>query len=160
MVFGTTADIYLKHASGRIVTKQEMFDALQKFEGIGLVLQPANIQNSPVICACCGDCCNVFVMMKKFPKPAELYKSNYFAVVDPEECTGCETCIDRCQIKALSIVDEVSTVNLDRCIGCGLCVTTCPSEAIQLQKKEKEVAPPKDMTELYKTIMIKKMGMA
>lgn len=160
MAFGAVSETFLERGSGREVTKPEMFDALQKFEDIGLVLQPANTQSSLLICACCGDCCNVLFMMKRFPKPAELYTSNYFAVVDPEECEGCKTCIDRCQIEAVSMVDEVSTVNLDRCIGCGLCVTTCPSDAIQLQKKEKEVVPPKDMTELYQKIMMKKMGMA
>ncbi|WP_287583440.1 DUF362 domain-containing protein [Candidatus Borrarchaeum sp.] len=79
--------------------------------------------------------------MKKFPRQNEVYTSNYFAVVDPEECAGCETWIDRCQMEALSMVDEVSKVDLDRCIGCGLCVTTCPSDAIQLQKREKEIVP-------------------
>ena len=97
-------------------------------------------------------------MMKKFPRPAELYTSNYFAVVNPEECEACETCIDRCQMEALSIVNDVSTVNLDRCIGCGLCVETCSSDAIQLKKKEIEIAPPKDAGELYQKIMVKKMA--
>ena len=158
--FGMTAEAVIDIGFGREVIKEEIFDALQKFEDIGLVLQPENAQNPRMICSCCGDCCKVLLNMKKFPRPAELYTSNYFAVVDPEECEGCKTCIDRCQIEAVSMVDEVSTVNLDRCIGCGLCVTTCPSDAIQLQKKEKEVVPPKDMTELYQKIMMKKMGMA
>ena len=96
-------------------------------------------------------------MMKKFPRPAELYTSNYFAVVNSEECEACETCIDRCQMEAVSIVDDVSTVNLDRCIGCGLCVETCSADAIQLQKKEKEIVPPRDADELYQSIMVKKM---
>ena len=96
--------------------------------------------------------------MKKFARPAELYTSNYFATVDSELCEGCETCLDRCQIEALTIVDDLSKVNLDRCIGCGLCVSSCPSDAMQLQKKEIEIAPPKDAGELYQKIMVKKMA--
>jgi formate hydrogenlyase subunit 6/NADH:ubiquinone oxidoreductase subunit I len=61
-------------------------------------------------------------------------------------------------MEALSIVNDVSTVNLDRCIGCGLCVETCSSDAIQLKKKEIEIAPPKDAGELYQKIMVKKMA--
>jgi Na+-translocating ferredoxin:NAD+ oxidoreductase RNF subunit RnfB len=97
-------------------------------------------------------------MMKKFPNPAELYTSNYFATVDSELCDGCETCFDRCQMEALTIENGISTVDLNRCIGCGLCVSTCPTNAIQLQKKEKEIAPPRDADELYQTIMAKKMA--
>jgi electron transport complex protein RnfB len=97
-------------------------------------------------------------MMKKFPRPAELDTSNYFATVDSDLCEGCESCIIRCQIEALAIEDEVSTVNLDRCIGCGLGVSTCPSGAMQLQKKEIELAPPKDAGELYQKIMAEKMA--
>jgi len=160
MTFGTVAEVWLDAGVGREVTKNEMLDTLQKFEDQGFVLQPENAQNPGYICACCKCCCGVLQMMNQFPKPAELYTSNYFAVVDPEECTGCETCIERCQMDAITMNDEVSTVNLDRCIGCGLCVPTCPSEAMQLKKKEKDIVPPKDMGDLYQTIYMKKMGMA
>jgi Na+-translocating ferredoxin:NAD+ oxidoreductase RNF subunit RnfB len=156
--FGTLATVLLDAGLGREVTKEEMLELLQKYEDKGFVLQPENAQNPSYFCACCGCCCSVLQMMKKFPRPAELYTSNYFAVVNPEECEACETCIDRCQMEALSIVNDVSTVNLDRCIGCGLCVETCTSDAIQLQKKEKEIVPPMDASELYQKIMVKKMA--
>jgi electron transport complex protein RnfB len=156
--FGTLAEVLLDAGLGREVTKKEMLELLQKYEDKGFVLQPENAQDPSYFCACCGCCCSVLQMMKKFPRPAELYTSNYFAVVNPEKCEACEICIDRCQMEALSLVDDVSTVNLDRCIGCGLCVETCSSDAIQLQKKEKVIAPPKDAGELYQKIMVKKMA--
>ncbi len=66
--------------------------------------------------------------------------SNYFAVVDPERCVACETCLDRCQMDAITIgEDDIAHVNLDRCIGCGLCVTTCTTEALSLQPKPENV---------------------
>lgn len=161
--FGTMAEVLLEAGLGREVTRKAMLDALQKYEDTGFVLQPENSQNPRYFCACCGCCCSVLQMMKKFPRPAELYTSNYFAAVDSSKCEGCETCIDRCQMEALTLTGGVSTVDLDRCIGCGLCVTTCPSDAIQLEKKEKEIVPPKDAGDLYQTIMTRKlqqMGMA
>jgi ferredoxin len=142
------------------VTKEELFELLKKWENIGFVLQPENAQSPEYICVCCGDCCGVLSMMKRFPRPAELYTSNYFAVVDPEKCINCEACLDRCQMEARSIVDNKATVNFDRCIGCGLCVTHCQGNASQLQKKEKEIVPPKDEDALYQEIYMKKMGLA
>jgi Na+-translocating ferredoxin:NAD+ oxidoreductase subunit B len=96
--------------------------------------------------------------MKKFVHPAELYTPNYFATVDSERCEGCETCLERCQMEALTIESEIAIVNANRCIGCGLCVSTCPTGAIQLHKKAMEVTPPKDADELYLKIMERKMA--
>ena len=158
MQLGRSAEGVIKSGLGRELKREEMFELLQKIQDMGLILQPQNTQNPDYICACCGDCCGVLIMLKKFPRPAELCSSNYHAVINSDECAGCETCIDRCQMQALSIVDNVSTVNLDRCIGCGNCVPTCPSEAIRLQKKEKETEPPKDRRVLYQEIMVKKKG--
>jgi heterodisulfide reductase subunit A-like polyferredoxin len=90
------------------------------------------------------------------PRPVDVVASNYYAVSDPELCTACETCIDRCQMDAVALKDDTALVNLDRCIGCGVCVPTCPSEAIQLVKKDQEIVPPKDMEALYQAIMDQK----
>jgi ferredoxin len=83
--------------------------------------------------------------MNEHPRPAELVFSNYVAALDADDCTGCETCQDRCQMGALSMTeDEVCRLDIGRCIGCGLCVTTCPSGALSLQPKPEELqrVPP------------------
>jgi Na+-translocating ferredoxin:NAD+ oxidoreductase subunit B len=62
--------------------------------------------------------------------------SNYFAEVNQDECTGCETCLERCQMEAIKMNEgELAEINLDRCIGFGLCVAACPEDAIQLTPK-------------------------
>ena len=63
-----------------------------------------------------------------------------------------------CQMEAISLVDNIATINYDRCIGCGNCVVTCPSNAITLEKKEKEIVPPKNFDALLQKIMMKKRG--
>ena len=74
--------------------------------------------------------------LNKFPKPAERVFSNHYAVIHSEACVGCETCVDRCQMRAIHMTDEgVAEIDLDRCIGCGLCVISCPSEALELKPK-------------------------
>ncbi len=158
MGFGNMAKGFLELGSSREVSKSEVLDRLKKYQELGLVLQPNNSQDSGFICACCGDCCQNLVMVKQFPHPADYFVSNFHAVVDADVCEACGTCVERCQMQAVSLVNEVATVNYDRCIGCGNCVVTCNSGAIQLEKKEKEMVPPKDFNALLQKIMIKKRG--
>jgi ferredoxin len=58
------------------------------------------------------------------------------AAVDTETCEGCEVCLDRCQVKAIHMADELAVITLEKCIGCGLCVSTCPTEAISMMRKD------------------------
>ena len=97
-------------------------------------------------------------MVKKFPRPADYFTTNFHAIVDSEACEGCNTCVERCQMEALSLINNISTVDYDKCIGCGNCVVPCESNAIKLQKKEKEMVPPKDFDALLQKIMIIKRG--
>ncbi|MCJ7663855.1 MAG: 4Fe-4S binding protein [Desulfobacterales bacterium] len=133
--FGSAAQYYLDLGMGRQVTAEEALTILDRCEEAGLVNQPANVINPGGMCNCCGDCCPVLRVIKKYPRPVEMVLSNYYAVVDTDACTACEACLERCQIGAISIDDEVAEINLDRCIGCGLCVTTCPTKALRLELK-------------------------
>ena len=93
------------------------------------------------------------VGMNLLSHPTKFHATNYYAEVDPDVCIGCGTCIDRCQLNAIKVVDDVSKVIQKRCVGCGNCVITCPVEAIQLQKKEKITIPPDTEEELYANIL-------
>ncbi|MBW1889457.1 MAG: 4Fe-4S binding protein [Deltaproteobacteria bacterium] len=150
MAFDSHADYYVENNMGRYIEVDEALDVLKKGEAAGLVLQPFNSQKIGGMCSCCGCCCGVLRSLKKQPKPAEMVKSNYYAVVSEDDCSACETCLDRCQIEAIRI-DLAAEVDLDRCIGCGLCVTTCPSDAIRLIKKPEaeQYLPPKTGAETY-----------
>ncbi len=153
--FGSHAEYYVENGMGRYITIEEAKEIVTKNEAEGLVMQPFNSQKVGGMCSCCGDCCGVLRSLKMHPSPAEMVQSNYFARVDDAECTGCETCVERCQIDAIEVVDGISTIDLNRCIGCGLCVTTCPVDAIALIKKPEDqlYEPPKTGTETYIRIM-------
>jgi electron transport complex protein RnfB len=154
-MFGTHADYYAENGMGRFITKEEARQIILKNEQAGLVMQPFNAQKVGGMCSCCGDCCGMLRSLKKQPNPAEAVQSNYYARVDEALCTGCETCVERCQMEAVELVDGISTVHLKRCIGCGLCVTTCPVEAIRLIKKSDDQLyhPPRSGAETYMRIM-------
>jgi electron transport complex protein RnfB len=152
--FGSHADYYVENGLGRYITKADAKKIIIKNEEAGLVMQPFNSQKVGGMCSCCGDCCGMLRSLKKQTKTAAQVKINYFAKVDDELCTGCETCLERCQMEAIDVVDGLANVDLDRCIGCGLCVTTCPDEAILLNKKPEDqlYEPPKSGAETYMRI--------
>jgi len=159
--FGPAAIMYVEKDQGRMISKEEALALLKKAEDAGFVLQPTNSKRPMGLCCCCGCCCGVLTHQKKLNvRPAELFHSNYYSEIDPDMCSGCETCLDRCQMEAIEIVDDVATVLLDRCIGCALCVPSCPSEAITLIKKDIEFDPPANTMEFYQKLMDKKAALA
>jgi ferredoxin len=151
LIFGWAAEYYARNGIGRFITLEETLEILRKADEQGLVLQPSNTQDIVNICCCCGDCCQVLLHLKKQPKPALAVASPFVARCDADICVGCETCIERCQMEALSMADGHAVLDADRCIGCGLCVTTCPSGALTLARKPPELQPvvPKNPKEAF-----------
>lgn len=142
--FGAAAYYYEENKLGRAIDVEEAIEILEKGRKAGLVVQPGNAQKSANICMCCGCCCQILKNMKKLEKPAEEVHTNYYAVVNEEECVACSTCEELCHMDAIT-VDDTAIVNLDRCIGCGVCIPDCATDAIQLVAKESSIkyVPPK-----------------
>ncbi len=153
--FGSHADYYVENGMGRYISREEAKEIVRAGEKAGLVMQPFNSKAVGGMCSCCGDCCGVLRSLKLQPNPAESVRSNYFAAVDDTLCTGCETCLERCQMDAIAVVDGLAAIERRRCIGCGLCVTTCPTEALALVRKPEDQLydPPKTGMETYIRIM-------
>lgn len=56
------------------------------------------------------------------------------AVVDPDKCAACLTCVRLCPFKAPRINDKhVAEIEAVICQGCGTCAGECPNKAITLQ---------------------------
>lgn len=55
------------------------------------------------------------------------------AVVDSDECVGCEVCVDECEAEAISMKDDIAVVDESKCNECESCVDACPSEAISMK---------------------------
>jgi Fe-S-cluster-containing hydrogenase component 2 len=142
LVFGWGAEYYERNGFGRIITLEETLDILESAEEEGLVLQPSNTQEIVNICCCCGDCCQVLLHLKRHPAPAGMVSSPFLAQLDGHACSGCGTCLQRCQMDALSMEDDHAVLSARKCIGCGLCVSTCPAEALRLVRKPHHQQPP------------------
>jgi electron transport complex protein RnfB len=160
MALGDAAKHSVKVRKGREVTREEALSITRQNQADGLVLQPSNSQRAEFICACCGCCCGMLRVQKMLPKPVDFWASNYYATVDAGACTGCGTCVEKCQVKAAALSEKlgISTIDLNRCIGCGNCVPDCPSGAMRLVKKEKGIVPPETRDDLYDVIMAHKKG--
>jgi Pyruvate/2-oxoacid:ferredoxin oxidoreductase delta subunit len=86
------------------------------------------------------------------PKPGLSLSSGYQPQIDPETCTGCETCIGRCPAKAIAMPENLPIIDPDRCFGCGVCAVGCPMEAIVMTEKEEVPIPLVNRKELEKAI--------
>ncbi|MBL0715610.1 MAG: 4Fe-4S binding protein [Desulfosarcina sp.] len=139
LTFGIAADFAVRNGFGRASDKQEILEVLQQANEVGLVLQPGNSREVNYICCCCGCCCAALRTINRFPKPAAWVSSPFLIEAQPDTCEGCGVCQERCQMKALSLVDGRVALDADRCIGCGLCVSTCPTESLILKRKPENV---------------------
>lgn len=157
--FGPMAQMYIDQGYGIEISKEETLKILERNRKEGLILRPNNSQNVEFICSCCYCCDGAISSLQEMTEPANYVLSNYYSEIDPILCTGCSTCIERCQIKAITLIDNKCLIDKKRCIGCGNCIGTCPSDAIVLHKKKEQSIPPPTMDDLYDLIQKEKMKM-
>ncbi len=55
------------------------------------------------------------------------------AVVNEDECVGCEECLVPAHCNAIEMHGEAAEVNKELCYGCCICSHLCPAEAITMQ---------------------------
>lgn len=157
MSFGQGARFLIDRKMARQINKVEAMDVLRRSEEAGLVHCSTNSRDDvDFICNCCKDHCMILKKALAQPKPGLACNSGFQPVVDPDECTACETCVDNCPGDALAIADEEDypALDPDRCFGCGVCATLCPTEAIELVTRPDIAEPPLDRKSLsaaYKT---------
>lgn len=139
-VFGWYADYMAEIGVARKIGREEALEINDRCEDAGLVTFAANVSDPQVICHCCSCCCVQLKSLGINPDKNLFIASNYYAEVDADTCVGCETCVDRCHMHAISMDTEsnVAVVKRDRCIGCGVCTSICKVEAISLQPKPAE----------------------
>jgi electron transport complex protein RnfB len=144
------------------ISKEEALAILDRTEEVGLVHTVHNQKEGLFyVCNCCSCCCGFLRGIVERGVTDVIAYANYYASIDPEECLGCLTCMDRCHVGAISLKDEYAVVDREKCIGCGLCVTGCPNEVARLiRKPEAEIIhPPANFVE-WEEARLRNRGMS
>ena len=90
-------------------------------------------------CISCGRCISVCPkkIIKRIPASATYYVacSNHQKGKEVRElctkgCIACGLCVKQCEVGAITIVDNLATIDYTKCINCGKCAAKCPQRCI------------------------------
>lgn len=133
LMFSKKPNAYEKAQHIKSLTKEEALELLRQAEEAGLVHTTGNhLGDQDYICNCCACSCAILRGAAEYGILTVLEPSAFRASVDENLCVGCDLCIERCQFKALSIVDGVCKVDERRCFGCGVCISSCNDGALSM----------------------------
>jgi ferredoxin len=134
---------------GRLVTRQEALDHVQRCNQAGLVhligrnkLDTLWLKATPgekllTVCNCCPCCC----LWKMLPNlnpviSSRISKLPGLDIRVTDRCKGCGTCTQNiCFVKAISLENGRAVIS-SQCRGCGRCVGICPNRAIEIMFNE------------------------
>lgn len=144
IMFAPVEGAFESSEATRPITRDEALAILRGAADAGLVHSAVNTQEGVYyICNCCTCCCGVLRGAQEFGQRGAAAPSGFRSRVDPDVCTGCGACIERCQFGALAVDGGVCASDRSRCVGCGLCVRACPEGALSLERRaEGELARP------------------
>jgi len=152
IMIGSSARLFTKVGLGKRVTKEQAIDYLDKMVDLGLIPTADNFLDDPhtIMCLCCGCCCSNVRGRTRWDNPTAVLPSQFLPVAG-DDCTMCETCIDRCMLGALFIDDDEGRAVADpaKCIGCGVCTLDCPEETLKLQRYERPEKPFNNLAEFF-----------
>jgi len=147
--FGNVGRYFIEHNLGKQISREEAKRVLKAAEEEGLVHKTFHDdfdleKNENCICNCCKCCC---ILFQSFYRGTFSYHTltSYMVELDESKCEGCGTCIEKCPIEAVSLINGISHTDEKKCIGCGVCVHHCPNKArtlIQTEQREIYIPPP------------------
>jgi ferredoxin len=143
MSFGPWARYIAERGFGKMVSKDEALQVLDRAEKAGLVhLTNNDAKHIDFICNCCTCHCGILGSIKNAAIPSMVATSSFIASLEEGDCSGCGDCVELCQMDALTMEDDIAVLDAERCIGCGVCVSVCPTGALRLELREGAPVPP------------------
>jgi len=117
---------------GKRLTLEEGYALLEECETAGLIPTAGKKGKPKQLCMCTAREC--IILRAQVLYGYDLWdRSRFDAAVDEDKCEACETCVERCQMSAITMDDNAATVNAEKGFGCGLCVVTCPADELSMQ---------------------------
>jgi Pyruvate/2-oxoacid:ferredoxin oxidoreductase delta subunit len=145
MTFNASASSLVRHGHAREVDVAEGLDLLHQAQELDLVQFGENVREGVnFICNCCGCCCEALIASRRFAAAHPVHTTPFLPVVEEGACTGCERCVRKCPVEALSAVSAndphrpkrtVARLDADRCLGCGVCIRACREGALSLTER-------------------------
>ena len=96
----------------------------------------AHLAENHVICDLDVDAPDMHLILKPENSKKEDFISGHEAVIIPEKCESCGTCLDMCRYDAILERDNVYAIDPLKCEGCKVCVEFCPAGAIDFPDRE------------------------
>ena len=97
--------------------------------------------NATVYADCDVDAANLHLMLDPTKTSCSDFVSGRTARVDPERCTSCGVCVERCRCRAITkggaTASSPAVVDPVACEGCGVCAWVCPERAIALAEQRR-----------------------
>jgi len=161
LVFSPKPGAFKKSEEIESLSRDEALEILAEADREGLVHSVNNAQTEVYyVCNCCTCSCGVLRGMVEYGSENSIARSDFYALVDADLCSGCEACIDRCAFYAMSMIDGICEVDRIACYGCGLCISSCETEALSLlQKSPEELTPPPADDEAWRRVRAASRGL-
>ena len=108
-----------------------LFDAIHIVDGVAVVDKSK--------CTGCGACARAcpknIIILREASCDHEVLCSSHGRGTEVRDvckvgCVACGICVKKCPGKALSLVDNLATIDPQKCINCGTCVEVCPRHAV------------------------------
>ena len=74
-------------------------------------------------------------------------------IINPDKCTGCETCLDSCPFDAIELKDGKAYIN-EYCNACAACLSVCSEGAIISTESGAQTKERKQLIEDYKDVLV------
>jgi ferredoxin len=152
MTFNTSAASLIRHGHAREVGVSEAMEILHQVQERDLVQFGENVREGVnFVCNCCGCCCEAMIAARRFAAAHPIHTTPFLPAVDDARCSGCERCVRKCPVEALSAVSAndphrprrtVARVDAERCLGCGVCVRACREGALRLEDRGRRELTP------------------
>jgi len=142
--FNKGAEYAMARGTGRRLSYDDAIAIIDEIEKDGLVHNWQNDRNltaMTVFCSCCSDCCMIWHPVQTHGADIGKFwaKSRFQAQVDQNQCSGCQTCVERCMFEAIEMVKIPgmkklkAQINPVKCFGCGVCVLQCKPGALSMK---------------------------
>ena len=88
-----------------------------------------------VVADCDVDAADMHLLMKPDFAQSEDFYSGVVAKINPDKCTQCGLCAEKCRFDAIPVIDNQYVVKKLDCEGCGYCAKICPADAITMHEQ-------------------------